>query len=174
MRLGGHPLIHESYWSGLPIVPVVLCAYLVSGIYVNLLAPLIIVKKTKVIMSATLAGALVSVAANFALIPRFGIYGPPWAALAAYCTMAFTVYFYGRRYFPVPYELGRLGLIFLAALALAAPALAGWGQGWQWTAYRCAALAAYPLALLGAGFFLPEEKAGLSGLFAKAYARVGL
>jgi len=73
LQVAGRALIHESYWPGLPIVPVVLFAYLVNGIYVNLLAPIIISKKTKVIMLATLAGALVNVAANFALIPKFGI-----------------------------------------------------------------------------------------------------
>ena len=159
LQVAGRALIHENYWSGLPIVPVVLFAYLVNGIYVNLLAPIIISKKTKVIMLATLAGALVNVAATFALIPKFGIFGPPWAAFAAYCVMALTVYFYGRRYFPVPYELKRLGMIVLVALALSLPAIAGWVRGgWQWTAYRLLALSAYPVVLLGLGFFLPEEK----------------
>jgi len=109
------------------------------------------------------------VAANFALIPKFGIYGPPWAAFAAYCVMALTVYFYGRRLFPVPYEFGRLGLIFFTALLISAPALAGWGSGWQWTAYRFAALAAYPLALAAAGFFLPEEKQKASELLGRLF-----
>ncbi|MDD5210396.1 MAG: oligosaccharide flippase family protein [Elusimicrobiales bacterium] len=159
MQVAGRALIHESYWPGLPIIPVVLFAYLVNGIYVNLLAPIIISKKTKAIMYATLAGALVNVAANFALIPRFGIFGPPWAAFAAYCVMAAVVYFHGRKYFPVPYELKRLATIVLVALALSLPALAGWlHAGWQWTAYRLIALSAYPVALLALGFFLPEEK----------------
>ncbi|HNW43549.1 MAG TPA: oligosaccharide flippase family protein [Elusimicrobiales bacterium] len=167
LHVAGRALIHESYWSGLSIVPVVMFAYLVNGIYVNLLAPIIIAKKTKVIMLATLSGALVNLAANFILIPLFGIYGPPWAAFAAYCVMALTVYYYGRRYFPVPYELRRLGAIAVLALALGAPALAGWGSGWQWTAYRFAALAAYPFALLAAGFFLPEEKQKALSFFAR-------
>jgi len=169
LQVAGRALIHESYWPGLSIVPVVLFAYLVNGIYVNLLAPIIISKKTRVIMLATLAGALVNVAANFALIPKFGIYGPPWAAFSAYCVMALTVYFYGRRLFPVPYEFGRLGLIVFTALAISAPALAGWGSGWQWTAYRFAALAAYPLALAAAGFFLPEEKKKASELLGRLF-----
>jgi len=159
LQFAGRALIHESYWPGLPIVPVVLFAYLVNGIYVNLLAPIIISKKTKAIMLATLAGALVNIAANFALIPRFGIYGPPWAAFAAYCVMALVAYFYGRRYFPVPYEFKRLWMIALVALALSLPAIAGWVKGgWQWTAYRLLALSAYPVALLAIGFFLPGEK----------------
>lgn len=160
LRVAGRALIHENYWAGLPIVPVVLAAYLVNGIYVNLLAPVIISKKTKVIMLATLAGAAVDVAANFALIPVFGIYGPPWAAFAAYCVMAVIVYYYGRRHYPVPYEFRRVALAAFTALALAVPALAGWSPSpAAWLAYRLAAVAAYPLALYYSGFFLPEEKA---------------
>jgi O-antigen/teichoic acid export membrane protein len=158
-RIAGKALIHPDYWPGLKIVPVVLFAYLVNGVYVNFLAPVIIAKKTKVIMLATLAGAAVSVAANFALIPVMGIFGPPWAAFAAYCVMALTVYFAGRRFFPVPYEFGRLGLIVITALVLSVPALAGWFDGGgPWLLYRLAVLAAYPLCLLALGFLLPEEK----------------
>jgi O-antigen/teichoic acid export membrane protein len=159
-QIAGKALIHPSYWPGLKIVPVVLFAYLVNGVYVNLLAPVIIAKKTKVIMLATLSGAVVSVAANFALIPVWGILGPPWAAFAAYCAMTLVIYFSGRRYSPVPYEFGRLGLILIVALVLSAPALAGWLESgtWAWLGYRLAVLAAFPVFLFSFGFFLPEEK----------------
>jgi O-antigen/teichoic acid export membrane protein len=143
-------------------------AYLVNGIYVNLLAPIIIAKKTKVIMFATLSGAAVSVAANFALIPVWGISGPPWAAFAAYSVMALVVYLYGRRYFPVPYELGRLARVVITALVLSAPALAGWFDGGpSWFVYRLSVLAVFPLVLLSLGFFLPEEKEKFRALLAR-------
>ncbi len=158
-QVGGRALIHESYWPGLSIVPVVMFAYLINGVYVNLLAPIIIAKRTKVIMLATISGAAVNIAANFALIPYFGIFGPPWAAFAAYCVMALIVYYYGRRYFPVPYELKRLAMAAFAALLVCSPALAGWQTaGWPWMLYRLAAICAYPALLYAAGFFLPEEK----------------
>ena len=175
LRIGGRVLIHQSYWPGLPIIPVVLFAYLVNGIYVNLLAPIIISKKTKVIMFAALSGALVNVAANFALIPHFGIFGPPWAAFASYCVMALIVYFYGRKYYPVPYELGRLAAAAAAALAVALPALAGWSPArGPWLAYRLAALAAYPALLYYCGFLLPEEKEKAASLIARFTGRAAM
>ena len=169
LRIAGKPLIHPGYWSGLGIVPVVLLAYLVNGVYVNLLAPVIIAKKTKAIMFATLSGAVVSVAANFALIPVLGIFGPPWAAFAAYCVMTLVVYFAGRRYWPVPYESGRLGLIIATALFLSVPAFAGWfGAGtWAWLGYRLSVLLSFPFCLLALGFFLPEEKEKAGALIAR-------
>lgn len=168
LRFDGRPLIHPNYWPGLPIIPVVLAAYLVNGIYVNLLAPVIIAKKTRIIMGATLAGAAVNVAANLLLIPVFGIFGPPWAAFAAYCVMAFLVWFYGRRHYPVPYELRRLALAALAGVALASPALAGWSPApGTWLVYRLLALAAFPAALYWSGFLLPEEKAKAAELLGR-------
>ena len=35
----GKPLIHESFWSGLPVVPVVTLAYLFNGLYFISLLP---------------------------------------------------------------------------------------------------------------------------------------
>ncbi len=169
MRIAGRTLIHPDYWPGLRIVPVVLFAYLVNGVYVNLLAPVIIAKRTKVIMIAALCGAAVSVAANFALIPSLGIAGPPWAAFAAYCAMSLVAYFYGRSCFPVPYEFGRLAKAAGAALLLSAPALAGWFDGGlPWSLYRLSVLAAYPLLLLASGFFLPEERSALRSLLPRS------
>jgi peptidoglycan biosynthesis protein MviN/MurJ (putative lipid II flippase) len=120
-------------------------------------------------MFATLSGAVVSVAANFALIPVLGIFGPPWAAFAAYCVMTLVVYFAGRRYWPVPYESGRLGLIIATALFLSVPAFAGWfGAGtWAWLGYRLSVLLSFPFCLLALGFFLPEEKEKAGALIAR-------
>ena len=168
LRVAGRPLIHQSYWPGLPIIPVVLFAYLMNGVYVNLLAPIIISKKTKIIMAATLAGAAVNVAGNFALISNFGIYGPPWAALSSYCVMAGMVWVFGRKLYPVPYEYGRLAAAAAVCLAVALPALAGWRPApAAWWAYRLAALAAYPAALYCSGFFLPEEKEKAASLLGR-------
>ena len=89
--------------------------------------------------------------------------------LAAYCVMALTVYFAGRRFLPVPYEFGRLGLIVVTALVLCAPALAGWFDGGgPWLLYRLAVLAAYPLCLLALGFLVPEEELKLRELFSRS------
>lgn len=175
LRIAGKDLIHPAYWPGLKIVPVVLLAYLVNGIYVNLLAPVIIARKTKVIMLAALCGAAMSIAANFALIPLLGISGPPWAAFAAYCVMALVVFFAGRKYLPVPYEFGRLALIAAAALALSFPAIAGLApaSGPSWLAYRLSVLAAYLPILFLLGFFLPEEKTAARAFLSRFFPGAG-
>ena len=153
------PLIHPAYWPGLGIVPIILWGYLFNGVYINFLAPVILAKKTASIMTATLSGAAVNIAANFILIPLYGITGAAWATFIAYFAMAVVIYPAGRDAYPIPYEFKRLAAMFGAGLLLSLPLLMpGLITGRAWFLYRAAALAAFPSALLAFGFFLPEEK----------------
>lgn len=112
----GHSLINPEYWSGLPIVPVVLMAYLFLGVYNNLIAGIYIKEKTKYLPSITIVGALINVVANFFLIPHFGMMGAAIATLAAYAGMALTLYIVVRRFYPVEYEWGKIGVIFVCGV----------------------------------------------------------
>ncbi|OGR73157.1 MAG: hypothetical protein A2089_12500 [Elusimicrobia bacterium GWD2_63_28] len=158
LRVAGVNLIHPDYWSGLGIVPLVLAAYLLNGVYVNFLAPVIIAKKTGVILSVTLAGAAVSIAGNFALIPPFGMFGAAWAVFLSYLAMATMVYFRGRAFYPVPYEFGRLGKGLAAAALCALPGLLFAPEGLAGILFRLAAFAAFPPIVWFSGLLLPEEK----------------
>ena len=44
--------------------------------------------------------------------------GAAWAALISYFTVMTVSYFLGRKYYPLPYQLGRMGLYILFAGAL--------------------------------------------------------
>ena len=67
-----------------------------------------------------LLGALVTVSANLALTPRMSYYGAAWARVACYAVMVYVCVAVGRRYFRVPYEWGRMGLVALASLLVGA------------------------------------------------------
>ena len=146
----GRSLIAAPFLPGLVIVPVILLAYLFNGIYVNLWAGIYIEEKTKYFPLATGAGALVNVAANWLLIPRLGIMGAGLAVLASYLVMALLLHRVARRFYPVPYEYGKLARILGTVIATAA--------AYYWIYFRvgielwhrCALLAGF-IALL---FFL--------------------
>jgi O-antigen/teichoic acid export membrane protein len=116
IRAFGHDLINPSYWSGLPIVPVVLLAYLFLGVYNNLIAGIYIKEKSRYLPAITFTGAGVNVVANFLLIPSLGMMGAAIATVAAYAGMALTLYIVVRQFYPVPYEWGRIGLILLCGV----------------------------------------------------------
>ena len=156
---GGKPLIHASFWSGLPVVPVVALAYVFNGLYFIMLAPLMLDKRTGAVSAATWAGAAVNLGLNWTLIPRLGMMGAAWATLGAYAAMAAAVWALGRSSRPVAYEWKRLAVLAAWTAALWWPAA---GAGLP---ARALLLAAYPAGLLMAGFLGAEELAELRSLF---------
>ena len=153
IHLFGRRLIHPAYWGGLSIVPLVLLGYLLNGVYVNLMAGVYIRKRTGVLPWVTGAGALANVATNLALIPSMGMMGAAVATLVAYAVMAGGLFAVVRRFYPVPYEGGRLLRVTLAmGLVL--------GVWWAWPspspglgglALRVGLVLAYPAALVAFG-----------------------
>lgn len=161
---GGRPLYHEAYWDGLAVVPVVALGYLFNGLYFVMLGPLMIERRTGAVSAATWAGAVISIGANLALIPRLGIMGAAWAACAAYAAMALAVWALGRRR-GTPYEWGRL-------LLLAAWTGALWALGARaGFAARLLLVAAYPVGLRLSGFLDAQELAELKALFSARSSR---
>jgi O-antigen/teichoic acid export membrane protein len=107
----GVHLVGRDFWEGLPIVPIILLAYLFNGLYINFMAGIQIEKKTQFMPIVTGAGALVNVAANFLLIPEFGYFGAAWATLLSYLIMAVGNYLFSQRFYRIKYEAGKLALI---------------------------------------------------------------
>lgn len=106
-------LIGKAYWDGLSIVPVILFAYLLYGIYINFMAGIYIEKKTKYLPIITGAGAVASIVFNFILIPEFSYMGAAIASLISYLIMMLGIYFVSQKYYHINYEYRKLGLIFL-------------------------------------------------------------
>ena len=94
---------------GLIIVPVLLLANLFLGIYYNLAVWFKLTEKTKFGAYLAIFGAVITLALNFALIPVLGFEGSAWATLICYFTMAVVSYFLGRKHYPIPYDLKRIG-----------------------------------------------------------------
>jgi O-antigen/teichoic acid export membrane protein len=110
--------VGASYRNGLGVVPILLAANLALGIYYNLSVWYKITDKMYIGMFITLAGAAVTLALNFAFIPRFGMYACAWATLAAYGSMMVISYFTGQKYFPVPYAVKKLLSYIIVMLLL--------------------------------------------------------
>jgi O-antigen/teichoic acid export membrane protein len=164
--MGGRPLINPVYWAGLPIVPVVTLGYLFNGIYVNLLAPATLAKRSELVAYATGLGAAVNVATNLLWIPRWGMMGAAAATLAAYAAMAGSLYLMSRKVYPIAYEGGRLLRVAgcLAAVGLAARAI-GLDFSPDRAAARLLLLLAFPVLLAFSGFCDEGEISALKGLW---------
>ncbi|MEO8664934.1 MAG: oligosaccharide flippase family protein [Ignavibacteria bacterium] len=106
-------LLGEKYWAGLSIVPVILFAYMLNGMYVNFMAGIYIEKKTKHLPWITGLGAVSNVIANFILIPEYSYMGAAIATLISYLVMMLGIYFISNKYYPIQYDYKRIGMIFL-------------------------------------------------------------
>ncbi len=120
-KIGAHSsLIAEPFWSGLPIVPIILLSYVFHGMYVNFNAGIYIEEKTKYLPYVTLIGAVINVIANITLIPYFSLMGAAYATLFSYFSMCVSLYFVSQRFYKINYEIGKilkiLGLIILTAI----------------------------------------------------------
>ncbi len=168
--------INEIYWPGLGIVPIVLWAYLFNGWYTNFIAGVYIEKKTASLLWITLAGAAIEAILCFALVPAIGIAGGAWATVSAYCVMAVSLYIYIRRYYPIPYEWGRVGLILVGVLGLLGANLWWVDAGdlsFKAVVQRLLLLVGFPVWLILTGFFTRSERKEMERLFRMLRRRGG-
>jgi O-antigen/teichoic acid export membrane protein len=110
----GVTVIGQEFLSGIYIVPLILLGYLFHGLYINFMAGMYIEEKTKYFPLITGIGAASNVIVNFALIPVIGMTGAAIATPVSYFLIAATLYFTVQRFYPIQYELWRIGKIFIA------------------------------------------------------------
>ena len=102
-----------SYWEAMSIVPIIMIANFCLGIYHNLSVWYKVTDRTRFGAYISVVGAIITLAVNFALIPIIGYRGSALATLAAYAVMMLVSYFYGRKYYPIPYNLKKIGASFV-------------------------------------------------------------
>ena len=108
LDLLGLLLLRKSeYRTALEIVPYLMLGYLFLGMYYNLSMWFKLTDKTHYGTWLTSIGALVTLVLNMVLIPALGYWGSVWATVASYATMCLLCYYWGQKYYPIPYQLGR-------------------------------------------------------------------
>jgi O-antigen/teichoic acid export membrane protein len=126
-----------------------------------------VAKKTTVYPTVTAAGAIISVAAYFALIPRFGTYGAAVALLISQVLTTALMIYLAQRAYRIPYELGRIAkVVAVAAATYVAMMTMAWGSSWRTVAIRTALLLLFPAGLLLLRFLRPRELADIRKLLA--------
>lgn len=112
-----HLLGDSKYWEGLPVVPILLLGYLFYGVYYNLNVWFKITDKTHYGTIIVVVGAVITVVANYYLIPIAGYMGSSWATLICYFTMTAICYALGQKFYPIPYNVPKsLGYILITTL----------------------------------------------------------
>jgi O-antigen/teichoic acid export membrane protein len=106
-----------AYWEAMWIVPFIIIANFCLGIYHNLSVWYKITDRTKFGAYISVLGAILTLALNFWLIPIIGYKGSAIATLVAYGSMMVVSYYYGQKYYPIPYNLKKMSLYLLISSA---------------------------------------------------------
>ena len=111
-------LIGETYWEGLRVVPIVMAAEIMFGVFFNLSFWYKLTDRT--IWGAYFSGigAIVLIAIDILLIPRFSYMACAWAGFAAYATSMLLSYFIGQRYYPIAYPIRQMSAYVLLTIVL--------------------------------------------------------
>jgi len=107
----------SEYFEALAIVPIILLANLFLGIYNNLSIWYKLTDNTKYGMYFSIIGAIITIVLNVILIPKIGFMGSAYATLAAFGSMMLISYFFGRKHYPVNYNLKKVGYYLVTSLA---------------------------------------------------------
>ena len=93
-----HFIQNESYWAGLPVVPILLLATQ-YGAYIAII------------------GASLTIGINIIFIPKYGYMASAWATFIVYAVQMVISYFLGQKHYPIPYNIKKF-MLYLGTAVL--------------------------------------------------------
>lgn len=111
-------IIGRDYWSGLKVVPIVMAAEIMMGVYFNLSFWYKLIDRT--IWGAWFSGAgcVVLILVNVIFVPRYGYMACAWGGFAGYATAMLLSYFVGQKYYPIAYPVKDIMLYVVVAVVM--------------------------------------------------------
>ena len=111
-------IIGRDYWVGLRVVPIVMAAEIMMGVYFNLSFWYKVIDKTiwGAVFSGIGCGVLLLV--NILFVPRYGYMACAWGGVAGYGVAMVTSYVVGQKYYPLAYPLKDIARYVVAAIVL--------------------------------------------------------
>jgi O-antigen/teichoic acid export membrane protein len=105
-----------EYWDAYYVIPLLAFSAIFASMRDISLTGLHITKKTKNVAVIITSMAVINLLLNLFLIPVWSSIGAALATLFAQILFFVTVYFHAQKYYPIPYEMGKMfKMIFLAA-----------------------------------------------------------
>jgi O-antigen/teichoic acid export membrane protein len=111
----GRHILNAAYWEGLPVIPVIMGAYVMMGLYLLQLPGIYYRNKTGMNALFMGAGALVNILMNLLLIPKMGMMGAAIATASAYALMAFAIRVWNGQFSAV--RKGSVKIILMIAVS---------------------------------------------------------
>lgn len=103
-----HIMAAPSYAAAARVVPLTALAFFLYGANFALMVGIHLTNKNKYYPIGNLIGALLNIGLNILLIPYLGVVGSALGTFIAYIGLTAYTYWLSNRYYPIPYEWGRL------------------------------------------------------------------
>lgn len=111
-------IVGRDFREGIYILPVVLGANVLTGVWLNLSFWYKREERTSLAIVVTGTGLVAMLCFGWVMIPRWGYFGAAWARLASETAMVAVSWWLNRRFFPTPYDWRRIGEYVVTALAV--------------------------------------------------------
>lgn len=108
-------IITPGYWEGLKVVPIVMGAEFLMGIYFNLSFWYKLIDETKWGAYFSIIGCITIICLNVFFVPRFGYMASAWAGFIGYALVTVLSYVVGQKKYRIPYDLKGIGGYVLLA-----------------------------------------------------------
>ncbi len=111
-------IIGKDYWSGLKVVPIVMAAEIMMGVYFNLSFWYKLIDKT--IWGAIFSGigCAVLIVINIIFVPKYGYIACAWGGFAGYGVAMLISYIVGQKYYPINYPIKDITLYIVVSAIL--------------------------------------------------------
>ncbi len=118
IRIGGFTFLDQKYWSGMTIVPYILLAYFLFGLYTNLNIASYYENRIKYLIISTGIGCVSNIIFNIILIPFYSVIGAAVATLLSYLLMFLVLYNFSQKIYFIKYEWGKIIPIIITSVIL--------------------------------------------------------
>lgn len=115
-------ILGRDFREGLSITPIMLMAYICTGVLFNVNMWYKLAEKTGYAVWVTLAGLVVSIIINLIWMPVYSYHAAAWGHLASYVVMIALTAVLGKKYYYIPYNWGVILMTVFCGVAL-------WGLG---------------------------------------------
>lgn len=111
---------NPEYWEAMDVVPLIALGAFFLGIYHNLSVWYKVTDRTEFGAYISCIGAVITIVVNFVLIPQMGYMASAIATLLAYGCMMTLSYYFGKKYYPVPYNTRKISFYMVLSILFSA------------------------------------------------------
>jgi len=115
--------LKPEYLPAVRVIPIIAVGMAMQGVYLLTSIGLNLTSRTQYYPVATFAALAVGLGSGLLLMPRYGITGAAVAFALSGLTQSTVAFFFARKFYPIPYEAGRLVRILAAAVLAALGAI---------------------------------------------------